>query len=185
MFCIFNPGCHPSGRGCDLHPPLPVSERRKFETPPPGGPASRLSISLWSKAFIYPAAVPSALSKISWELVQKQLGNIYFDLQKRSNSYPDSAFQSVAFALQRIGFLTWRALHSFFLCSVSRESVSAPCKQCLSTCSVCRKTSKCRCRADWVFLGAVNTPDKEPQHTEDTWCRRKEEKWGNRDESSL
>lgn len=112
MFCIFPTkilqmeSCHPGKWVCDLYPPLALSEWWKVKM--------RNFLSSWrtcSSSQHWPVkqtihlstAVPSALSKISWELVQKQF--IYIsDLQKCSNSYLDSVFQSVAFALQRIGF---------------------------------------------------------------------------------
>ena len=119
-FCIFNPrkclqtgSCHPGKWVCDLYPPpLAESEWWKLQTPP-GGPAARLGVGLWSKAFICPAGAPSALS--SKNQLRAGAETVWKDLQKKcGNSYLDSAFQSVAFALQRIEFLTWRALLTFF-----------------------------------------------------------------------
>lgn len=197
-FCIFNPrkclqtgSCHPGKWVCDLYPPpLAESEWWKLQTPP-GGPAARLGVGLWSKAFICPAGAPSALS--SKNQLRAGAETVWKDLQKKcGNSYLDSAFQSVAFALQRIEFLTWRALLTFFegkkkKTAMSRRSVSAACKQCLSACAVCRETSK-GSGADqseffffFFFLGAVNTPDKD--HRRYVMCRKLERWWGKKNSS--
>ena len=102
------------------------------------------------------------------------------DLQKCCDSYPESVFQSVAFALERIGFdvtcIRWlfmKVPRVEEVCQLLANNVSLPLVQFVE------KLQRCRCRPDWVFLGAVNTADKDLQYTEDRCCARKREKrWG-------
>lgn len=134
-FCIFNPrkclqmgSCHPGKWVCDLYPPLAESEWWKLQTPP-GGPAARLGVGLWSKAFICPAGATSALSSKkpaeSWcrnslERLAENVVILIWIQRSKVLRLPFSVFS----------FLTWRALLTFLKakkkkkCHESTECVS-------------------------------------------------------------
>lgn len=117
-FCIFNPrkclqmgSCHPGKWVCDLYPPLAESEWWKLQTPP-GGPAARLGVGLWNKAFICPAGATSALSSKkpaeSWcrnslERLAENVVILIWIQRSKVLRLPFSVFS----------FLTWRALLTF------------------------------------------------------------------------
>lgn len=103
------------------------------------------------------------------------------DLQKCSHSYLDSAFQSVAFALQRIGF--WRDVHCwlFFKLPQVEEVCQLPANNVSPLVQFVEELQRCRCRPDWVFLGAVSIPDKRPAiNRRYVMCRKQEKQWGKR-----
>lgn len=128
-----------------------------------------LSIGL---SFVYPTAVPSAQSEISWELVQKQLGNIYLTCRNVVILIWIQCSNVLHLPFSALG-LTWRALQIFFE-TIPRvgEVCQLPANNVSRLVQFVRKLQRCRWRPDWVFLGAVNTPDKDLQCTEDrpTWC---------------